>query len=237
MRRILLMFFANLFRLPYMMIKVFHMAHHPDKYSKEARYACLHQMVRYANRGGRVVVDAEGMENLPKDSSFILYPNHQGMYDVLSMLEAIDVPFSPIAKKETEKVLMLGSVLKMLDAEFMDREDIRQSLHVITTAAARSKQGDNFVIFAEGTRSKNGNELLPFKPGAFKAATLSKAAIVPVALIDSFIPFDRPSLKKTTVKLRILPAIPYEEYKGMTTPQIAEIVQLRIKTKIDESLE
>jgi 1-acyl-sn-glycerol-3-phosphate acyltransferase len=234
MRRIVLMFLANLFRLPYMLFKVFRMSRRRDIYSKEECYAALHRMVRWANRGGRVTVKADGLDKLPADDGFIMYPNHQGMFDVLTLLEALDRPFSPIAKIETEHVPLLRPVLLMLDTEFMDRSDVRQSLGVITSVANRARRGENFVIFAEGTRSKKENEMLPFKPGAFKAATLSHAPIVPVAFIDCFIPFDRKHIKKVTVRAHILDPIPYDEYSGMNTREIAELVQTRIAAKIAE---
>ena len=52
-----------------------------------------------------------------------------------------------------------------------------------------------------------------FKGGSFKAATKSKCPIVPVALIDSFKPFDCNNIKKCTVQIHYLPAIYYDEYK------------------------
>ena len=234
MRRIVLMFLANLFRLPYMLFKVYRMSRHRDIYSKEDCYAALHRMVRWANWGGRVTVKADGLDKLPAEDGFIMYPNHQGMYDTLTLIEALDRPFSPIAKIETEHVPLLRPVLLMLDTEFMDRADVRQSLGVITSVANRARKGENFVIFPEGTRSKKENEMLPFKPGAFQAATLSHAPIVPVAFVDCFIPFDRKTLKKVTVQAHILDPIPYEEYKDMNTQQIASLVHGRIEAKIAE---
>ena len=236
MRRIVLMFLANLFRLPYMLFQLFRFSSEKRDYTKEKKYAFVHRVVKWANRGGRVTVEADGSENLPEKDGFIMYPNHQGMFDVLTLLQVLERPISPIAKIETKDVALLGRVLRLLNAEFMDRSDIRQSLGVITSVANRAKSGDNFVIFPEGTRSRKGNEMLPFKPGAFKAATLSHAPIVPVALIDCFIPFDRKSTKKVTVQAHILPPIYYEEYKGMHTTEIAELVQNKIKEEIERRL-
>lgn len=235
MRRIILMFLANLFRLPYMLFMVFHANSHREKYNKSERYAILHRIVRWANWGGRVNVKAFGLDNLPKQPGYIMYPNHQGLYDTLTMLEAIDTPFSPIAKIETKSVFLLHNVIDMLDGEYIDRSDIRQSLGVINSMSARAKKGESFVIFAEGTRSKKGNEMNEFKPGAFKAALLSHAPIVPVALVDCFIPFDHPSLRKVTVQAHFLEPIYYDEYKDMKTPEISSMVQERIRQKIAET--
>ena len=236
MRRIVMMFLANLLRLPHMIIATYIMASRASSRPKEKRYRLLRWIVRCANWGGRVSVEADGLENLPSEDGYILYPNHQGMYDVLTLINTIDRPFSPIAKIETASVPLLGAVLRVMGAEFMDRSDVRQSLNVITSTAGRVKNGENFVIFAEGTRSRNGNVMNPFKPGAFKAATLAHAPIVPVALVDCFIPFDRKTLKRVTVQAHILPPIPYEEYKGMHTNDIAAEVERRIGERIAQAL-
>lgn len=235
MRRIVLMFVTNFFRLPYMLFMLFHMNNHREKYNKETRFKYLHRFVRWCNRGGNVKVDVHGAENIPKETGFIMYPNHQGLYDTLTMLQTLELPFSPVAKVETKKVFLLHTVLDNLDAEYMDRSNIRQSLGIITDMAERAKKGGNFVIYPEGTRSRQGNNMLPFKAGAFKAATLSHVPIIPVALIDCFIPFDRPSLKKVTVQAHFLEPIPYEEYKDMNTREISEMVQERIRLKITEA--
>lgn len=229
------MFIANFFRLPYMLFMLFHMNRHRDRYDFATRYAYLHRIVRWANWGGRVKVEAHGVKNIPEQSGFIMYPNHQGLYDTLTMLQAINRPFSPVAKVETKSVFLLHNVLDCLDAEYMDRSNIRQSLDIITDMAGRAANGSNFVIYPEGTRSRQGNNMLPFKAGAFKAATLSHAPIVPVALIDCFVPFDRPSIRRITVQAHFLKPIPYEEYKDLSTHQIAAMVQEKIRLKITEA--
>ena len=96
------------------------------------------------------------------------------------------------------------------------------------------KNGRNYLIFAEGTRSRNGNEVQEFKGGSFKAATRAKCPIVPVALIDSFKPFDTNTISQVTVQVHFLEPILYEEYQNMKTTEIAEIVKKRIEKVIHE---
>ena len=119
----------------------------------------------------------------------------------------------------------------------MDRDDVRQSLQVIKQVAEEVKAGRRYVIFAEGTRSRNGNELLEFKAGTFKSAMMAKCPIVPVALIDAFKAFDTNSIKKITVKIHYMEPILYEEYKDMKSTEIAAEVKRRIEEKIKECLE
>lgn len=200
----------------------------------ERAYELVHRVTKDANRAGRVTVKSYGLENIPKENGFIFYPNHQGLYDVLNFLESCPVPFAFVIKKEMGNVFLVRRVIKALGAICIDREDVRQAMQVINQVAEEVKQGRNFLIFAEGTRSKNGNQLLPFKGGSFKSAVKAKCPIVPCALIDSFKPFDEKSIQPVTVKVIYLPPLYYEEYKDKKTVEIAEIVKKRIEQAICE---
>ena len=122
-----------------------------------------------------------------------------------------------------------------MKAFLIDREDIKQSMQVIINVTKEVKAGRNYLIFAEGTRSKNGNHPQEFKGGSFKAAMKAKCPIVPVALIDSFKPFDTKTISQVTVQVHFLEPLYYEEYKNMKTTEIAEIVHDRIQKIIDEN--
>ena len=105
-------------------------------------------------------------------------------------------------------------------------------MRVINQVAEEVKGGRNYIIFAEGHRSKNGNKLLEFKGGSFKAAQKAKCPIVPCALINSFIPFDENSIRPVTVKLIYLKPMYYEEYQHMKSNEIAAEVKRRIEEAI-----
>lgn len=187
-----------------------------------------------ANTGGNLVVDIHGKENLPEKSGYVLYPNHQGMYDVLALVEASPVPIAVVAKKEVENIQFLKQVFACTKSFMMDRENVRQSLKVIASVTEEVKKGRNYVIFPEGTRSKNGNTVGEFKGGSFKAAMNAKAPIVPVALIDCFKPFDSNTIKKVKVQVHFLKPMYHEEYKGMKSTEIAAKVQKEIQETIRE---
>ena len=73
------------------------------------------------------------------------------------------------------------------------------------------------------------------KVEALKRRLLScKCLIVPVALIDSFKPFDTNTISQVTVQVHFLEPILYEEYQNMKTTEIAEIVKKRIEKVIHE---
>lgn len=235
MKRILLMILRNLVRLPGLLMKMWKYSSNVDKYTDEERNKFLKYIVHIANKGGNVKIKSYGVENIPNKNGFMLFPNHQGMYDVLALLDVCPKPLSVVAKKEVAKIPLLKQLFKIMNVIFMDREDVRQSLQVIIEVSKQVAQGRNYIIFPEGTRSKNGNKVGEFKGGSFKAATKAKCAIVPVALIDSFKPFDTGSTEEVTVQVHFLKPLSYDEYKDMKTNEIACEVQRRIIDVIEKN--
>lgn len=235
MKRILLMVFRNILLVPIFWIKLCYHASHVDKYTEEEHFKLLKFIDHRANKGGNVTIDAYGLDNIPKEGGCILYPNHQGMYDTLAIMAVCPRPFSVVAKKELANIQFLKQVFACVKAYAIDREDVRQGLKVIMNVANDVKNGKMFIIFPEGTRSKNGNQVGEFKGGSFKAATKAKCPIVPVALIDSFKPFDTNSIKPVTVQVHFMEPLFYEDYKDMKTTEIAEVVQERIQKTINEN--
>lgn len=236
MKRILMMVFRNILLVPYMWIKLCYHASHVDKYTEEEHYKMLRFITYRANKGGNVIIDVHGQENIPKENGFMFFPNHQGMYDVLAIIDACPKPFSVVAKKEVANVPFLKQVFACMKAYMLDRNDVRQAMEVIINVAKEVKNGRNYLIFPEGTRSKNGNQVQDFKGGSFKSATKARCPIVPVALIDSFKPFDTNSITPVTVQVHFLEPLLYEKYKDMKTNEIAEIVKERIQNKINENI-
>lgn len=230
------MVFRNIFLVPFMWCKLCYYASHVEKYTEEQHYRMLRFIVLRANKGGNVTIDVYGKENLPDKSGFIFFPNHQGLYDVLAIVEACSIPFSVVAKKEIKDVQFLKQVIACMKGYLMDREDIRQSMQIIGNVTNEVKKGRNYVIFPEGTRSKEGNQVQSFKAGSFKAATKAECPIVPVALINSFKPFDTNTISPVTVQVHFLPPLYYDDYKNMKTKEIADIVQKQIQQVILEHM-
>lgn len=236
MKRIIMMVIRNIFLVPFMWVRLCYHASHVDKYTDEEHYKMLKFIDHRANKGGNVSIDAYGLENIPKENGFMFFPNHQGLYDVLAIIEVCPVPFSVVAKKEVANIPLLKQVFACLKAYMLDREDVRQAMKVIINVTNEVKNGRNYLIFAEGTRSKNGNQIGVFKGGSFKAATKAKCPIVPVALIDSFKPFDTNSISKVNVQVHFLEPLYYEDYKEMKTNEIAQLVHDRIQSTIDKNV-
>lgn len=229
--RIALMVIRKIFLAPIMFYKLWKIS---KNYNGDYMpgFLCAKKISTHAIHAGNITVETHGIENIPQEDGFIFYPNHQGLFDVLTFFYSCPKPFAFVIKKEAKDVILLKQTIGATGSLAMDREDIRQSMKVINQVAEEVKEGRNYIIFAEGHRSRNGNKLLEFKGGSFKAAQKAKCPIVPCALINSFIPFDENSIRHVTVKLIYLKPMYYEEYQHMKSNEIAEEVKRRIEEAI-----
>ena len=84
-------------------------------------------------------------------------------------------------KAELHKFPIMGTVLDVGGFVPIDRRDREQAMVAIAKGAQSLRHGNSFLIFPEGTRSRDG-QLLPFKKGGFIMALQAQAPIVPVAV-------------------------------------------------------
>ena len=236
MNRIVYMCLKNIPRIPSAWFKLCKYAKNPDKYTRKEMADHIRYIMKIAVKSGNINLKVTGTEMFPKEDGFILYGNHQGMFDAVAMLAAFDRPLSAVFKKELSNIPFAKQVIACTESHAMDREDVRQSMEVILkTAKDVSEKKKNFVIFPEGTRSKNGNNMGEFHAGSFKCAQKAKCPIVPFAFIDSYHVLDKDGTDPMDVQLHFLDPIPYEEYKSLKTPELAALVKERIQKVIDEN--
>ena len=230
-----MMVLRNIILVPYMWIRLCWHATHVDKYTLAEHFKILRYIVAHANKGGNVKIESYGKENIPKEDGFMFFPNHQGLFDVLAIIHACPTPFSVVMKKEIQNIPFLKQVFACMKAYALDREDVKQAMRVMVQVTKEVKSGRNYLIFAEGTRTKNPNHVNEFKGGSFKCAMKAQCPIVPVALIDSYKPFDVNSIEKIKVQVHFLEPICYEEYKDMKSVEIAKEVKIRIEKIIEKN--
>jgi len=232
MNRLVRIILKNIFRLPGAWMKLCRYARRPDDYPEQEKWDHIRHILTLAVGGSNVDLRVTGLENIPTAGGFMLYGNHQGLFDVVAIGATCPAPLAAVYKKELRDVPLLKQIYACTKSFAMDREDTRQSLTVIRAVTQEVLKGRNYLIFPEGTRSKNGNVMGDFHAGSFRCALKAKCPILPFALIDSFRVLDQPGSDRLTVQLHYLSPIPYEEYKDLKTPELAQLVRDRIQSAI-----
>ena len=234
MNRIVTMILKNLHIVPGAFAKLCRYAANPEKYTEMEMWNHIHYIMERAVMGGNIDLQVTGLENIPEEDGFMLYANHQGMFDVVAIAATWERPLAAVLKKELGEIPLLKQIRLCTNSFTMDREDVRQSLEVIQSVTKEVKKGRNYLIFPEGTRSKNGNVMGEFHGGSFRCAVKAKCPIVPVALLNSHRVLDEQGSAPVKVQLHYLDPIPYEEFEGMKATEVAALVKQRIQEAIDQ---
>lgn len=234
MNRIVLMVLRNFWRVPGAYWKLCHYAKHTDEYEELEKYKHIQYILKLAVKSGNIDLKVYGKENIPKEDGFIMYGNHQGLFDIIAIAATCDKPWAAVLKKELKDIPFLKQLIQCTKSFPMDREDVRQSMEVIISVTKEVQKGRNYLVFPEGTRSKKGNEMLDFHGGSFKCAMKAKCPILPIAFIDCFKVLDQKGSKRVTVQQHYLEPIYYEEYKDLNSTELAALVKERIAATIRE---
>ena len=221
----------------HMLLKYHKYMNHPEKYNREDKYRLAQHIMDHMRRRGRTKTEVFGLDNLPKDTGYIIYPNHQGKYDALGIMLYHDEPMGVLMEKKQSEKIVAKHVIDLVEGKRLDFDDPRQQLRVLNEIGQEVAAGRKYLIFPEGKWSDNKNKLQKFNSGCFRCSIASKTPIVPCVLVDSYKALNGNSLKKCTTQIHYLTPIPYEEYKDLKKTEISELVKSRIQTKLDEILE
>ncbi len=207
---------------------------HPSKYDEKARYNLALSVIKSVQLRGQIKTVVIDKDNLPKSGGYIMYSNHQGKYDALGIMVAHETPCSVVIDKSKSRTPLLNHVINLVDGKRLDRNDYHQQLGEIHSLIEEVKEGRRYIYFPEGGYNHNENELQEFHAGAFKCALKAKTTIVPVAIYDSYLPFDYNSLRPVTTQVCFLEPIYYEDYSSMTSKGLSNLVKSRIEDKMVE---
>ncbi len=221
----------------HMLLKYRKYMNHPEKYNREDKYRLAQHIMDHMRRRGRTKTEVFGLDNLPNDTGYIIYPNHQGKYDALGIMLYHDEPMGVLMEKKQSEKIVAKQVIDLVEGKRLDFDDPRQQLRVLNEIGHEVAAGRKYLIFPEGKWSDNKNKLQKFNSGCFRCSIASKTPIVPCVLVDSYKALNCNSLKKCTTQIHYLTPILYEEYKDLKKTEISELVKSRIQTKLDEILE
>ncbi|CAB0016309.1 unnamed protein product [Nesidiocoris tenuis] len=120
---------------------------------------------------------------LSKDRGAVITANHQSILDVLGMFNIWELMgmCTAVAKKEILYVPPFGIVAWLAGLVYIDRRNPESAIQTLKHYSRLIHElKAKLWLFPEGTRNKTGQQLLPYKRGAFRMAIDAQAPIIPV---------------------------------------------------------
>lgn len=138
-------------------------------------------------------------------------------------------------KAELRKLPILVRAWDLAGFVPLERGNRDQSLPAIDRAAEALREGNSFLIFPEGTRSRTG-QLLPFKKGGFIMAIKGQAPVVPVAITGAREAMRKGSfvIQPVTVNVRFGPPVESAGINLDDRDRLAAAVRARIEGLLRE---
>jgi 1-acyl-sn-glycerol-3-phosphate acyltransferase len=115
---------------------------------------------------------------LPAQPTLVV-SNHVSWLDPFVIMA--HVPCLPVAKNEVSRWPVVGRIAQESGVHFVCRESTFSKARVVRGVAETLSSGTSVLNFPEGTTT-DGTALLPFRPGAFRAARSAGVPVAPVAI-------------------------------------------------------
>lgn len=173
-----------------------------------------------------------GTENLTAHRPAVFIFNHRNQADPLIAGRLVSDNFTSVGKKELEKDPIMGTIGKVMDAAFIDREDPKAAVESLRKIEELARKGLSVLIAPEGTRLDT-TEVGPFKKGPFRIAMGTGIPIVPIVIRNAEVIAERNSstFNPGTVDVAVFPPIPVDDWTTENLDErIAEVRQLYLDT-------
>jgi 1-acyl-sn-glycerol-3-phosphate acyltransferase len=142
------------------------------------------------------------------------------------LFDALHPRMHIVYKAEIDAIPLLARAFRHGGFVPIDRRNKEAAMRSLDAGARSIRDGNSFLIFPEGTRSKTA-EMLPFKKGGFLMALKAQAPIVPVAIQGGRDAMQRGSriIRPVTVSIRV--GAPIETAGLQNSDRDALIAQVR----------
>ena len=176
-----------------------------------------------------------GAENLTAERPAVFIFNHRNQADPVIAGALIRDNWVAIGKKELESDPIMGTLGKLLDSVFIDRDNAAAAVESLHQVEERARQGLSIMVAPEGTRVDT-TSVGPFKKGPFRMAMAVGIPIVPIVIRNAEIIAARNSttMNPGTVDVAVFPPISVTDWTLDTlADRIAEVRQLYVDTLAD----
>ena len=180
-------------------------------------------------------LDASGIERIDKKESYVFMANHLSLIDGPLLFMLIPQFVRVLLKKEAFRIPVIGQAMKQVDFVSVDRKGLKGGKKSIDQATRMIKEkGFSFLIFPEGTRSRDG-KLQPFKRGGFFLAINSQIPIFPVSIRGSYERLPKGSFfaKKGKVGVMFHPPVSVQGFDRNNLSQLMGEVRSVIQSGLD----
>jgi 1-acyl-sn-glycerol-3-phosphate acyltransferase len=177
-----------------------------------------------------------GREHIQRNRAAVYAVNHASNVEPPILFDALSDLFPRLRilyKAELRKLPVLTRAFDLAGFVPLERANRDQSLPAIERAAAALAEGSSFLIFPEGTRSRDGT-LLPFKKGGFIMALRAQAPVIPVAIKGARAAMRKGSPWIHPVSVRVAFGPPVET-AGLTVDDRDTLV-LRVRADVERLL-
>jgi 1-acyl-sn-glycerol-3-phosphate acyltransferase len=168
-----------------------------------------------------------GKEYMDTPGAKIYAANHTSYFDVLALMAGLGVPYRFIAKSEVHDMPFIGTFLRRMGHLSFVRTDAGSRRDAVQQIESSLRDAESVFVFPEGTFVPEEG-VRPFQLGAFNAAVVTGASIIPVSLAGTrrflrdgtYLP--RPTSVTITLSTPLLP-----QAKDDTSSGWHEVVRLR----------
>lgn len=181
-------------------------------------------------------VDVSGIERIDRKKAYVFMANHLSLLDGPLLFWLIPQSIRVILKKEVFRIPIIGQGMRHVGFVPVDRRKLRGGKRSIEKAARLIKEkGFSFLIFPEGTRSRDGR-IQQFRRGGFFLALSSQVPIVPVSLQGTYQLMPRGSFFARKGRIRVLfhQPLPVIGYSRKNMPLLIDKVRKIIERGLSE---
>jgi 1-acyl-sn-glycerol-3-phosphate acyltransferase len=199
-------------------------------------YRVVMWVLRAGTWAGGIRVEVTGLEHVPAGVSCIFLSNHVSNLDPPIIFPALPGRSSVLLKKELMRIPILGTAMRLGNFVPVERGNVREAAQRSVAAAAEVlRSGLHILIFAEGTRSKDGR-LAAFKRGPFFLAMETGAPIVPMVIsgTEKMMRKHSAAVYPGVAKIEFLPAIDPAKY--VTREELIRVVRREIVEALPEEM-
>lgn len=185
-------------------------------------------------------LEIEGAENLAllNGEHCIYVCNHSSLFDIPAIIGGIQDNLRIMYKRELERIPLWGWALKISPFIAVDRANPRDGAASLEKSVQEIQKGASVIIFAEGTRSKDG-KLGAFKRGAFTLAARAQKSLVPVTLVGSNLIMPARTFRINSGVIRVViekPVPPPETPSREAEKKLLETIRMAVAANLPEEL-